>query len=160
MEDVGHLGGAEVARRLNPGAGLALCHRFVPFSSPNPDRRAEQKDVRRRTGLSVTLLGAVRTGRLLGLARPPTIARLGGFSSKIPRRVCSLGKVESTPYVAMMAGKARLEPVDRQAQALVQAGPGLPAQGLAGGGRVQGRAARVAGAARGPLGLAGPADPG
>ena len=27
MEDVGHLGGTEVARSLDPGAGLALCHR-------------------------------------------------------------------------------------------------------------------------------------
>src|SRR5215216_8017876 len=85
VQDIGHLGGAEVARSLDPGAGLALCHRAslsrVRTPTGEPSRRACGG-----TGLSVTLLGAVRTGRLLGLARAPTIARLGGFSSKISRR--------------------------------------------------------------------------
>src|SRR6266545_7410160 len=108
MQNLGHLGGPQIAGRLHARGALALsCHR-ASFLEPEPDSPAgartgcpsdhDREDVRRRRSCR-SPAGAGPTGRLSRLVQAATIARLGCFSS-----VCYLGTEAAKIVLPSQAG--------------------------------------------------------
>jgi hypothetical protein len=95
VQEVGHLGGMEVAGRVGDGRAVGLgCHRAFPFraadpeAGPGPDgpsgRPATKGEGGPATMLGVTLLPAVRTRRSWDRPQVPAIVRLGRFRAPVP----------------------------------------------------------------------------